>query len=107
MAVDRPHFRFPFGLGEDGRVGVLEQDTPDHVMSCEHVIVRCPVGWRQERPEFGWAFPEFRATPLDVGPLEAALAQFEPRGNADAHEWADEADAAVRHITVNVEVSNG
>lgn len=104
MPADRPHFAFPFRLGENGKVEVLEQDSDEHVMSCEHVIVRCPTGFREDRPEFGWPFPEFATTPVDVGPLEAALARFEPRGSAKATEWADEADAAVRHISVDVEV---
>lgn len=104
MPIDRPHFAFPFRVGENGRVDVLEQDSDEHVMSCEHVIVRCPTGWREDRPEFGWPFPEFWTIPVDTGPLEEALAKFEPRGNASAREWGDEASAAIRHISVDVEV---
>jgi phage baseplate assembly protein W len=100
--ADVPHFAFPFGRS-DGKVAVVEQDTSQHVMACENVIVRCPVGFRNERPEFGWRFPQFDPVPLDVRPLEAALARFEPRGHANAEEHADAVSAAVRHISIEVE----
>ncbi len=100
---DTPHFGYPFTRGVNGKVNTVEQDTPEHVMSCEHVIVRCPLGFRQERPEFGWPFPEFHTVPLDLGPLEASLRRFEPRGQANATEYADAANAAVREVQIEVE----
>lgn len=104
VAPRTPHFAFPFKRS-GGLVRTVEQDTEEHVMACENVIVRCPVGFRAERPEFGWPFPEFRTAPLDLSELEAALRRWEPRGQASAQEWADEADAAVREIQVEVGVN--
>lgn len=83
---------------------VVEQDTPEHIATCENVIVRCPLGFRDTRPEFGWPFPEFANIPIDVRELEDALRTFEPRGRARASEYADIASAAVRRISVDVEV---
>lgn len=102
--AERPHFQYPFRRGADGKVAVVEQDTLEHVHSCENVIVRCPQGFRNDRPEFGWAFPEFRNIPLNVADLEEALRTFEPRGRAAAREYIEAADAAVRRISVDVEV---
>jgi phage baseplate assembly protein W len=102
---ETPHFAFPFALGPDNKVGVVEQDSADHVMSCENVIVRCPTGFRQDRPEFGWDFPEFHPVPLDLDPLTDALRRFEPRGKATGHEYADSASAAIRHIGIDVEIN--
>jgi hypothetical protein len=96
---DRPHFRFPFRRGS-----VVEQDTVDHVMSCEMVIVSYPVGLRQDRPEFGWPWPELETPPLDLGPLTQALKQFEPRGTATATQYADLIEAAMQHISVDVAI---
>lgn len=104
MMAETPHFAFPFSRGTTGKVNVVEQDEVEHVMACAHVIVRCPTNFRQDRPEFGWPFPEFGTIPLDLGPLEDALARFEPRGEANAAEYADAASAAVRHVPVDVEV---
>lgn len=103
MPADRPHFAFPFQLGYDGKVGVVEQDSIEHVVACENVIVRCPLGFRDDRPEFGWPFPTFQTTPLDLSSLESALNRYEPRGNANAVEYADAVDEAIRHISVDVE----
>jgi hypothetical protein len=79
LMADIPHFRHPFTRSPSGRVAVVEQDTPEHVQSCQNVIVRCPTGFREERPEFGWPFPEFRTAPLDLTELAVALRRFEPR----------------------------
>jgi phage baseplate assembly protein W len=102
--MERPHFAFPFQRAGDGKVAVVEQDTLQHVDSCCQVIVRCPVGWRPERPEFGWQFPEFRSAPIDPGQLTHALRRFEPRAqNVSADEYADLANDAVRHLSIDVE----
>jgi phage baseplate assembly protein W len=103
--AERPHFAFPFVRAPAGGVLVVEQDTLEHVDACCQLIVRCPAGWREERPEFGWQFPEFRNAPIDPAPVVTALQRFEPRAtNVRASEWADLANDAVRHLSVDVEV---
>jgi hypothetical protein len=91
---------------QSGTVQVVEQDSEEHVMSCELVIVSHPLGYRHDRPEFGWAWPELASTPLDLAPLETALRQFEPRGSADATQYRDAANAAMQHISVNVAIQS-
>ena len=98
--VDRPHFAFPFARGS-----YVEQDTADHVMSCEHMILRCPLGFRDERPDFGIPWPEFANAPLDADGIERALRRLEPRGNATAEEYADLAEGATRIISIDIEVT--
>jgi hypothetical protein len=101
--ADIPHFSFPFRRGANNKVAVDEQDTTQHIMSCENTIVRCPLGFREDRPEFGWPFPMFENIPLNLSSLEAALRRFEPRGEAKADEYAAAADAAAREIKIEVE----
>jgi phage baseplate assembly protein W len=60
-------------------VMVVEQDTADHILSCQSVIASCPVGFRNDRPEFGWAFPVFQQLPIQYDALVDALRTFEPR----------------------------
>lgn len=103
---DRPHISHPFTRDPvTGSVRVVEQDTVEHIMSCETVIVLHPLGARQDRPEFGWAWPELANAPIDVGSLEQALRQFEPRGEANASQYLDVVEAAVR-VSVDVAVQS-
>lgn len=102
--IDRPHFAFPFTFNTTtGSVDVVEQDTIEHINACCQVIIRCPLGFRIDRPEFGWPFPEFATVPIDTTALVAALEEFEPRGRPNAREYMEAADAAVRGISVDVE----
>lgn len=104
---DRPHFSYPFVRGADSKIGVAEQDTLEHVNACVNVIIRCPLGFRQERPEFGWPFPEFQTIPIDLGPLEDALTRFEPRATPTISQYADAAEDAVQHVSIDERVEDG
>lgn len=74
----RPHFCYPFERTAGGGVEVAEQDTEEHVMSCETVIASCPQGFRVSRPEFGIPWPEYR-TRVDAGEIASALRMHEDR----------------------------
>lgn len=103
---DIPHLAFPFARTADGTgVNVVEQDTVQHIMSCELVIVHHPLGSRDDRPEFGWAWPELENAPLNLASLEQALRQFEPRGTATAEQYLDVANATV-HVSVDVAIQS-
>jgi phage baseplate assembly protein W len=103
---DLPHLSFPFQRDPvSGVVQVVEQDTVEHVMSCELVIVHYPLGARTDRPEFGWAWPELEGAPLNLASLEQALGQFEPRGQANASQYADVAAATV-YVSVDVAIQS-
>jgi phage baseplate assembly protein W len=88
----------------NGRVKEVEQDSDEHVMSCLEVILRCPIGFRDELPDFGWAWPEFRSIPIDLSELEASLRRWEPRATLSARDITALANYATRNIVV--EVSN-
>ena len=100
---ETPHFAFPFARDPTtGSVKVVEQDTIEHIMGCETVIVSYPVGLREDRPEFGWPWPDLTNVPIDLGGLEQALRQFEPRGTATATQYLDAIEAARVHVNVEV-----
>ncbi len=92
---ERPHLRFPVRRGS-----YVEQDSDEHEQSRAELVISCPVGWRTERPEFGWRFPLFRNAPLDTTSLEHALRQFADVEVARIDEFADAANAAVRRMDV-------
>jgi phage baseplate assembly protein W len=98
--IENPHMVWPFHRDPaSGNVAVVEQDTPEHIQSCELAIAACPLGFRQERPDFGWPWPEMKTIPLDPQPLVDALNRLEPRvSRRTASEYADLAGTATDRI---------
>ena len=97
MSFETPHWGFPFARGS-----YVEQDSAEHVGACEARIVSCPVGARQERPEFGIPWPMFAQLPLELGPIQAAMQRFEPRGNPDPSQYLDLIAQGVGHARFDV-----
>jgi phage baseplate assembly protein W len=75
------------------------------VMSQVEILVRCPTGFRFERPDFGWPFPQYQNAPVDLTALAAALAHFVPDARTSVEQFANAAEVAVQEI--QVEVFNG
>jgi phage baseplate assembly protein W len=103
--VERPHIAFPFGRdARTGKVTVVEQDTHEHVNSCCQVIIRCPVGFRWNRPDFGIPYPEFPAVPFDDASVRAAIRTLEPRcSNVEITQWQDPVEPSSWHLSIDVE----
>jgi phage baseplate assembly protein W len=89
-----PHLAFPFRRNPDtGKVVAVQQDTDEHIQSCEASIANCNLGRRIDRPDFGWPFPTGKQIPVDPRPLIDALNKFEPRvKNRSVTEYQDLAD---------------
>jgi phage baseplate assembly protein W len=100
--VETPHLAFPFARGPNGKPALVDQDTPAHVMACENVILRCPSGFRQDRPEFGVPYPEYD-TVVDPDVIATALMRFEPRSDVTASTVRDYTDRATAIVTVEVQ----
>jgi hypothetical protein len=99
--VTTPHFAFPFGRGTSGHVAVVSQDTLGHVDACAQMVIRCPLGFRDDLPQFGWPFPEFKNIPLDTGPVRDALVKWgHPLGTPDVIEYSDTIERAVRFMDI-------
>lgn len=99
--VETPHFAFPFHIDGD-HVAVEQQNDQAEVMSCVNVIVRCPLGFRAERPDYGWPWPDFRNIPIAQGGLEVALSRLEPRAKYTFYEYGDVLSQAIRHLQTEV-----
>lgn len=85
--AELPHFAFPFERA-NGKVKVVEQDSEAHVMSCERSIAATPLGYRDERPDFGIPMPDYR-TRIDLDGIEQALRTWEPRSRLSSEELLD------------------
>ena len=107
----RPHFSFPFGRSADGKtIDTVEEGSVENIMANVQMIARCPVGYRLERPEFGWAFPDLTMMPIDSQPLLDAINRFEPRARAidigDPNALANAA-MGIDVMNVNVQTKTG
>ena len=106
----RPHFSFPFTLTAKGSKTV-EQGSTEDIMAQAQVVAYCPLGYRQDRPEFGWPWPDLSLMPIDTSPLEDALNRFlNPQAQAEVQiDPAALANAAlgIQNIYVNINIPTG
>jgi hypothetical protein len=99
-----PHFDLPFRFtgGTPGGVPVQEQGTFEDVANCVEMIVRTPLGFRDDAPDFGFPELELLEQPIltkDV--LELVQAQ-EPRAAVFISEMPDKLDVLIDRLTVEV-----
>lgn len=73
-----PKMRVPLRL-ENGRLGVVEQDSPDNVAACVYALLSYERGSRIEDVNFGVEDPTFDQLPLDVSEWLQQIAVYEPR----------------------------
>lgn len=80
-----PHFSLPFKfqLDQNGEMHACEneQDSIDDITDCVEAIVRCPLGYRIELPEFGIRDQTFSEGGLNVEEIQVAITQWEPRAD--------------------------
>lgn len=100
MAIDTPHFAWPFERGATGKVNLVQQDSAEHIQGQEYAVVVTPLGYRPSRPDFGWPWPEFASTPLDLGGLREALTRLVPDSDVEITQWADLIDQSIRKVRV-------
>lgn len=96
-----PHLRVPIRF-EAGRAALVEQDTQEEIEQCVEAIIRYPLGYRLDQPDFGVADPAFSQAPVGTEDLEAAIMTWEPRADALLEENPDSLDSLVDRIRVAV-----
>jgi phage baseplate assembly protein W len=81
--ADVPHFAVPFQFqfGADGflHAAVNEQDSIEDITACVEAIVRTPLGYREELPDFGIRDQTFTEGMISGDDIIVAIAQWEPR----------------------------
>ena len=77
---DRPHFRYPFRRGN-----VVEQDTVEHVMSCELVIVSYPDRASARPPRIRLAMARARNRAARPRPADASATTVRAARHRDRH----------------------
>src|SRR3954447_13084046 len=105
--VEFPHFQLPFRF--ESVKGVLEaavheQDTVDEIATCVEVVIRCPIGFRDELPEFGVPTTAlFNQAPLDLAKARGAVNRWEPRADVDYSESGSIFDEGIRNIGIQIQ----
>lgn len=102
MSVARPHWDLPPRL-INGRMAVVEQDSPAEIANCVEVAARTRLGSRVEAPEFGMPPVVMRAGDVDVDTLRAALVESELRARPVASLINDPADLRSQHVRILLE----
>ena len=78
--TDLPHFSLPFRFTSP-YAAVTEQDSIDEIGDCVLAILSCPIGFREELPQFGIEDLTFTEQPLDTEDLAAVIDTWEPRAS--------------------------
>jgi phage baseplate assembly protein W len=102
---DVPHLALPLRVVGDHFVTV-QQDTVEELATTVACIIGFPLGYRDERPDFGIAAHEFSTQPLDVLDIEQAVEAYEPRASVHVVEQPyDTADPGAARMRVEVSVA--
>lgn len=110
MAVETPHFDLPFRFNSAGTAAVVvEQDSDKEIKNCVEAIVRYPVDYRDDLPEFGIDQQVFTSDPdgIDLDKIKVAVTEWEPRAETEiTQRGLDATDIAIREVIVNLGVTN-
>ena len=99
---DVPHLALPLRVVGDHYVTV-QQDTVDELAATVACIVAFPLGYRDERPDFGIVPLEFSTRPLNTLDIEQAVEAYEPRASVRVTEQPyDPADPGAARVRVAV-----
>lgn len=102
---DIPKLDLPIRYDGNGNLAAVEQDDEDEIMNCIEVILRYPVGQRDELPEFGVDDPVFAEGGADLDEIAIAIERWEPRADFSTDEDFSKLDRLIDHVTINLEGS--
>lgn len=82
MAIDTPHFTFPFRLRANGQAAeITEQDSEREIEDCMVVLLQTEIGSRIELPDYGVPDLPFRERGTDLAALALIIEEWEGRAD--------------------------
>ena len=99
--TDVPHLTLPFRFAPGGHALENEQDSLEDVASCCEAILRCPLGYRPEIPDFGCADQTFALT-IDRVYLADVITRYEPRASPQIETGRDPLDDALARVRIQL-----
>lgn len=100
-----PDLPIRFVYNDDGTLDLatVEQDSIAEIENCVEVILRCPLGWRDELPEFGTPSVTYSQMPVDPTEIRMAIQRWESRVDVDAQPINDRVAEAIQRIRINLD----
>lgn len=103
--LETPQFDLPFRLDPTGSdVVMIEQDSVDDVANSVETLLRTPLGWFEENPDYGVIEGTFDEGRVDLNELQTAISQWEPRADVSMEDKLDTEDALMDRISAYVGV---
>lgn len=93
---------WPLTVAANGRMAVVEQDSPEDIVQCIGRVLSHRPGDRTDLPDMGVADPVFLENPADLA-VGALLDRYEPRAAVSTS--IDMAET-IANVTVNWEPGN-
>ncbi len=93
-----PKLKVPFCISGSA-AEVVEQDELDELAQCVEAIVRCPLGYREDEPEFGMDDQAFLENGIDSEELRSVIERWEPRADLLVE---SELQDLMNTVTINV-----
>jgi hypothetical protein len=96
------HLTSPFTFNNRGIASVQIQDSPEEHRTRAYNVVVCPIGFRDDLPEYGIPELLFSRVPLDVESLKTAIERWAEIEKVSASEAEEIFQSADRKVTVEV-----
>lgn len=102
MIESVPHLASPFSFNAKGIAHTVEQDSPEDHRTRAYNVVVCPIGFRDDLPEYGIPELLFSRVPLDTEALKTAIERWAEIEEVSATEAEEIFQSADRKVTVEV-----
>lgn len=99
--LDSPHFDYPMRRVVGGHLAVNEQGDEDDVIAKVQALVRTPLAFRDELPNFGISDPLFKEK-VDGEDIRQACELWVPDADFIINATDDEIDAFIKRVVLNV-----
>lgn len=99
-----PHFDLPFRFTPSGGGGsaVVEQNSFEDIANCVEAIIRTPLGYRDDAPQFGFPDLTLIEQPIISKDVVELVQSQEPRATVLIGEQVDFIDVLIDRLTVEV-----
>lgn len=105
--IETPQFDTPFRLDSTGRDAVVvEQDSLDDVTNSVETLMRTPLGFLEEQPDYGMPEGIFSERGVDVAEVSSAITHWEERADVLIEEQPDLNDHFIQNIAIQVGASS-